>query len=153
MTAFAEGDGCVQEQSKKEEAMSKLAFRRMPRTIAVIAASTVLSAFALLASTGPTSPAPLHPTAAHEQMKDISGIVQVRAVARGGCAVVGLRGGWAGPGWYWWPPGGAVVAGAAIRFVEARNAPAYAGAPPASGMCWYYTDPSRIQGFWDYCPL
>jgi hypothetical protein len=19
------------------------------------------------------------------------------------------------------------------------------------GMCWYYTDPSRTQGFWDYC--
>ena len=19
-------------------------------------------------------------------------------------------------------------------------------------MCWYYTDPSRTQGFWDYCP-
>ena len=26
-----------------------------------------------------------------------------------------------------------------------------AGAAPAPGMCWYYTDPSRTQGFWDYC--
>jgi hypothetical protein len=25
------------------------------------------------------------------------------------------------------------------------------GAAPAPGMCWYYTDPSRTQGFWDYC--
>ncbi|MBV8916949.1 MAG: hypothetical protein JOZ76_02465 [Bradyrhizobium sp.] len=62
------------------------------------------------------------------------------------------RGGWACPGWYWRPPGDAVLAGAAIRFVEARNAPAYSGPQPAPGMCWYYTDPSRIQGFWDYCP-
>ncbi len=27
-----------------------------------------------------------------------------------------------------------------------------AGAPPAPGYCWYYTDPSRTQGFWDVCP-
>jgi hypothetical protein len=29
---------------------------------------------------------------------------------------------------------------------------AWAGAAPAPGMCWYYTDPSRTQGFWDTCP-
>jgi hypothetical protein len=28
---------------------------------------------------------------------------------------------------------------------------AWAGAAPAPGMCRYYTDPSRTQGFWDYC--
>jgi hypothetical protein len=133
--------------------MSELAFRRMPRTIDVIAASTVLSAFALLASTGPTSSAPLHPTAVHEQMKDISGLVEVGALGRRSCAAVGACGAWVGPGWYWWPPGGAVLVGAAIRFVEARNAPAYAGPQPAPATCWYYTEPSRIQGFWDYCPL
>jgi hypothetical protein len=22
----------------------------------------------------------------------------------------------------------------------------------APGYCWYYTDPSRTQGFWDACP-
>jgi hypothetical protein len=132
--------------------MSELAFRRMPQTIAVIA-STVLSAFTLLASTGPTSPAPLHSTSMHEQMKDISGLVEVGALASDDCAAVAACSGRVGPGWYWWPPGGAVLVGAAIRFVEARNAPAYAGPPPAPGMCWYYTEPSRIQGFWDYCPL
>ena len=26
------------------------------------------------------------------------------------------------------------------------------GSPPAPGMCWYYTDMTRTQGFWDYCP-
>jgi hypothetical protein len=35
--------------------------------------------------------------------------------------------------------------------VTAATAAAWAGAAPASGMCWYYTDPSRTQGFWDYC--
>ena len=128
--------------------MSELAFRRMPRSIAVIAASTALSAFALLASTGPTWPAPLHPTAAHEQMKGVSSIVEVCD----GCTAVGPHGYPVRPGWYWWPPGYADLTNAAIRFVEPRNAPAYAGPLPAPGTCWYYTEPSRIQGFWDYCP-
>jgi hypothetical protein len=66
-------------------------------------------------------------------------------------AVVAGRSGWARPGWYGWPRGGAIAAGAAIGFVTAATAAAWAGAPPASGMCWYYTDPSRTQGFWDYC--
>jgi hypothetical protein len=61
------------------------------------------------------------------------------------------RGGWARPGWYGWPRGGAIAAGAAIGFVTAATAAAWAGAAPAPGMCWYYTDPSRTQGFWDYC--
>ena len=47
--------------------------------------------------------------------------------------------------------GGAIAAGAAIGFVTAATAAAWAGAAPAPGMCWYYTDPSRTQGFWDYC--
>ncbi|WGD54666.1 hypothetical protein QA641_12590 [Bradyrhizobium sp. CB1650] len=25
-------------------------------------------------------------------------------------------------------------------------------AAPAPGMCWYYTDMTHTQGFWDYCP-
>ena len=69
---------------------------------------------------------------------------------RGGTAVA-RRGGWARPGWYRWPAGGAIAAGAAIGFVTAATAAAWAGAAPAPGMCWYYTDPSRTQGFWDYC--
>ena len=77
-------------------------------------------------------------------------------VVRGGAVVVrpgGVRavGGWARPGWYRWGPGGAIAAGAAIGFIAAGAAVAY-GTPPAPGMCWYYTDPTRTQGFWDYCP-
>ncbi|MDE5460332.1 hypothetical protein GWG67_06525 [Bradyrhizobium sp. CSS354] len=60
-------------------------------------------------------------------------------------------GGWARPGNYRWPRGGAIAASAAIGFVSAATAAAWAGAAPAPGMCWYYTDPSRTQGFWDYC--
>ena len=64
----------------------------------------------------------------------------------------GVRpGAWVRPA-YRWGPGGAIAAGAAIGFVAAATAAAWAGAPPAPGYCWYYTDPSRTQGFWDVCP-
>jgi hypothetical protein len=42
---------------------------------------------------------------------------------------------WARPAWYRWSPGGAVAAGAAIGFVTAATAAAWAGAPPQSGLC------------------
>lgn len=74
---------------------------------------------------------------------------------RGNVAVrtgVVTRGAWARPGRYRWPRGGAIAAGAALGFVAAATAVAWAGAPPADGLCWYYTDPSRTRGFWDYCP-
>lgn len=66
--------------------------------------------------------------------------------------VVRPGGGWARPAWYRWPAGGAIAAGAALGFVAAGAAVAYAGAAPAPGMCWYYTDMTRTQGFWDTCP-
>jgi hypothetical protein len=59
---------------------------------------------------------------------------------------------WVRPPYYTWRPGGAIAAGAALGFVAAGAAVIYAGAPPAPGYCWYYTDPSRTQGFWDVCP-
>jgi hypothetical protein len=76
-------------------------------------------------------------------------VVRHGAVVRPGYAGGGVR--WARPGRYYWPRGGAIAAGAAIGFVTAATAAAWAGAAPAPGMCWYYTDPSRTQGFWDYC--
>ena len=74
-------------------------------------------------------------------------------VYRGGLYRGGLYryGGWARPGWYRWGPGGAIAAGAAIGMLGAGAAAAYAGAPPAAGLCWYYTDPSYRNGFWDTC--
>jgi hypothetical protein len=63
------------------------------------------------------------------------------------------RGGpWVRPRNYWWPVGGAIAAGAAIGLLTAATATAYAGPAPGPQYCWYYTDPSRTQGFWDLCP-
>jgi len=59
---------------------------------------------------------------------------------------------WVRPRWYRWAPGGAILAGAAIGFIVASNAYSWAGPPPAPGYCWYYTDPSMQDGFWDICP-
>ena len=72
---------------------------------------------------------------------------------RPGGVVVGPGAVWVGrPGWYRWAPGGAIAAGAAIGFVTAAVAASWAPPPPQPGLCWYYTDPSRTQGFWDACP-
>ena len=60
-------------------------------------------------------------------------------------------GGWARPSGYGWAPGGAIAAGAALGVLATGAAIAYAGRPPAPGLCWYYTDPSYRQGFWDAC--
>jgi hypothetical protein len=65
---------------------------------------------------------------------------------------VPVRPGWVRPPGYWWRPGAAVAAGAALGFVTAAAATAYVGQPPAPGYCWYYTNPQRTQGFWDVCP-
>jgi hypothetical protein len=59
---------------------------------------------------------------------------------------------WVRPARYYWRPGGAIAAGAAIGFIAATSVGAYAGVPPGPGYCWYYTDPSQTQGFWDVCP-
>ena len=82
------------------------------------------------------------------------GGVASRTVVRGGAVVrpgVVRPGGWVRPAHYYWRPGGAIAAGAAIGVVTAATAAAWAGSPPAPGYCWYYTDPSRRQGFWDVC--
>ena len=125
------------------------------------------AAVGLLAA-APAQAAPLAPTGVlNAQVNDASDVSEVAVVVRRGVAV-GPRGGvyryrgaavvrpgvgWARPGWYRWGPGGAIAAGAAIGFVAAAGAAAYAtSAAPAPGMCWYYTDPYRRAGFWDYCP-
>lgn len=61
-------------------------------------------------------------------------------------------GNWTRPGNYWWRAGGAVAAGAAIGYVSASAAAAWAGPAPGPDMCWYYTDASKQDGFWDVCP-
>jgi hypothetical protein len=60
--------------------------------------------------------------------------------------------GWGRPAGYWWGPGTAVAAGAAVGFLTAAAAGAFAPPPPAPRLCWFYTNPSRTTGFWDSCP-
>lgn len=129
-----------------------------------LAASATLA----LASATTVAAAPLRPTdLAGQHATEASDVTNVAVVVRRG-AGVGPRGNayryrsttvvrpggparWARPTWYRWGPGGAIAAGAALGFVAAGAAVAY-GTPPAPGMCWYYTDMTRTQGFWDYCP-
>jgi hypothetical protein len=80
---------------------------------------------------------------------------RARVVGRPGRVVwtgrPGMYGGWYRP--YRWAPGAAVATGAAIGFLGAAAAASYyPSPPPAPGLCWYYTDPSRRAGFWDVCP-
>jgi hypothetical protein len=97
------------------------------------------------------------------------GSVHRGGVAYRGGAAAGRRGGygyrgggWHGGGYAWrcgyyrpngayWAIGGAIADGAAIGYLAASTATAY-GTPPAPGYCWYYTDASRTNGFWDVCP-
>jgi len=62
----------------------------------------------------------------------------------------GYAGGWRRN--YRWAPGGAIAAGAAIGFLGATSVVSWAGDPPSPGLCWYYTDATQRQGFWDNCP-
>jgi hypothetical protein len=80
------------------------------------------------------------------------GVYHGRTAVRGGAVVRGGGVRWARPGWYRWPAGGAIAAGAALGVVTAATAAAWAGAAPGPSLCWYYTDPGRTQGFWDACP-
>jgi hypothetical protein len=151
---------------------------RVRKSLNIVSLVVVLALGGLAATSTPSSALSRGPSAAlGQQAKASSDIIDVRAVVRRGGVAVGPRGNavayrsrtvvrgpgvrpgyagggvrWARPGWYRWPAGGAIAAGAALGFVAAGAAVAYAGAPPAPGMCWYYTDPSRTQGFWDTCP-
>jgi len=64
------------------------------------------------------------------------------------------RGGrWIRPAGFWWQPGGAIAAGAALGVIAAADAAAFGGVAPGSNMCWHYTDYwNQGQGFWDTCP-
>ena len=130
-----------------------------------------VSAAAGLLAAAPAQAAPLAPTGAiNAQVNENSDVSEVAVVVRRGAGVgprgnayryrsttvmrpgVGYGARWVRPPAYRWGPGGAIAAGAAIGFVAAGAAAAYATSPaPAPGMCWYYTDPYRRAGFWDYC--
>ena len=134
-----------------EELMANPIRRRASLLVAAGAAVGFLAA--------PSQAAPLAPTGALQaQANGAPGVTEVAVVVRRGVAV-GPRGGvyryrgttvvrpgpvvrpapvvrWARPGWYGWRPGGAIAAGAAIGFVAAAGAAAYAtSVAPAPGMC------------------
>lgn len=77
--------------------------------------------------------------------------VNVNRVGGGGYHGGVHRGAWVGRT-YRWAPGGAIAAGAAIGVLAAGTAVAWAPPPPQPGLCWYYSDPSQRNGFWDSCP-
>lgn len=114
---------------------SQLNFRPAIRKIVIVADLGTLVPWTPASALNITTPASVSLKADTRASGDR---IEVRAVARRGGVAHG-------------PRGGAIAAGAAIGFVSAATAAAWAGAAPAPGMCWYSTDPSRTQGFWDYC--
>lgn len=126
------------------------------------ATSFVLGGVGLAASSAHAVPALAH--SPHLYLNQGGPIAKI-VVVRRGRAAVGPRGGAVvrrstvvrlgvrpmRPSWYRWPPGGAIAADAAIGFVTAGTAAAWAGTPPAPGYCRCYTDPSQRRGFWDVC--
>jgi hypothetical protein len=54
--------------------------------------------------------------------------------------------------WHHRPHYGRIIGGIALGTLLAGSAYyAYAGAPPAPGLCWYWADRYERQGYWDYC--
>jgi hypothetical protein len=144
-----------------------------------VRSAAIAAGFVFLGSIASPAPAAVMPDAAALQRGAQSeSLIEQIVVVRRARAMVGPRGGaavrrstvvrpgvrpvpvrpgvrpaaWVRPAHYWWRPGAAVAAGAAIGFVGAATAASWAGAAPGPGYCWYYTDPSRTQGFWDRCP-
>ena len=66
--------------------------------------------------------------------------------------------GWGGPNkivvrpyrrWYKRPHYGRIIGGIALGTI--LGAAAYSAMAPAPGLCWYWADPYRTRGYWDYC--
>jgi hypothetical protein len=51
--------------------------------------------------------------------------------------------------WYKRPYYGTVIGGVALGTI--LGAAAYSAVAPAPNTCWYWADPARTQGYWDYC--
>jgi hypothetical protein len=49
------------------------------------------------------------------------------------------------------PHYGTIVAGVALGAVIGVAVANAAPTAPAANLCWYWSDPSRTQGYWDYC--
>ena len=50
-----------------------------------------------------------------------------------------------------WPVGAAIVAGVALGTILTVAAIGFIPPRPAPDLCWYWADPYRNRGYWDYC--
>ncbi len=46
---------------------------------------------------------------------------------------------------------GNVIAGVALGTIIGVAIAGSAPPPPSADLCWYWTDPARNRGYWDYC--
>lgn len=53
--------------------------------------------------------------------------------------------------WYSRPHYGTFVAGVALGTIIAVSAVGVVPYAPADNLCWYWTSPAKINGYWDYC--
>jgi hypothetical protein len=53
--------------------------------------------------------------------------------------------------WYHRPYYGNFVAGVALGTILTVGAIGVAPVAPASNLCWYWSDPAMVSGYWDYC--
>jgi hypothetical protein len=76
---------------------------------------------------------------------------------------------WGGPGWRGGPPGwrgrpywyarpwarrpyyGTIIAGVALGTIVTVAAIGLVPPRPRPDLCWYWADPYRNRGYWDYC--
>lgn len=53
--------------------------------------------------------------------------------------------------WAWRPYYGTAVAGVVLGTVIVASAAAVSPKPPSANLCWYWADPAKTMGYWDYC--
>ena len=46
---------------------------------------------------------------------------------------------------------GTVIAGVVLGSILAASAYYAYTAPPSPDLCWYWTSPAKVRGYWDYC--
>jgi hypothetical protein len=75
-------------------------------------------------------------------------VSEARVIRRGNAAVMGR-----GPvrRWVHRPHYGAVVGGVVLGTIIVVDIAGTAPGAPAPNMCWFWTDTTYTQGYWDYC--
>jgi hypothetical protein len=58
---------------------------------------------------------------------------------------------WYVRGWKAKPYYGNILAGVALGTLIGVTAAGIAPVAPAPNLCWYWTSPAMVQGYWDYC--